>query len=91
MIEYATRLPLIELTSADTQGPGFSMFKRGEDESGQVRFDNVPPGHYHIRLGQFFAGWAPGRVLSKVEVETGSTQEVTVHVPSELVFSTHPG
>lgn len=71
---------VFELISASGEGAPYSALKPHNSQAGQVRFDNVPPGRYLIRVGQFDVDWPPQRVLGEVEVRGGEVTEVSIQL-----------
>lgn len=73
--------PCFELVAAEGDGTPFARLGSDALYSGQVRFDNVPPGKYLLRMGELDDTWIPERVLAEVEVREGHVTEISVKLP----------
>lgn len=73
--------PCFELVAAEGDGTPFARLGSDTLFAGQVRFDNIPPGKYLLRMGELADTWIPERVLAEVEVREGHVTEISVKLP----------
>lgn len=70
-----------QLVPVETRGLAFSATTRASAEGGEVRFDNVPPGRYFVRVGLGQEPEAPHAFSTEVVVRSGEVTEVAARLP----------
>ena len=70
-----------QLVPVGNSGMAFSATTKTDRPDGEIRFDNVPPGRYFVRVGLGADQDAPHAFMTEVEVRSGETTEVAARLP----------
>ncbi len=70
-----------QLVPVGNPGMAFSATTKGDRADGEIRFDNVPPGRYYVRVGVGDHENAPHAFMTEVEVRRGEITEVAARLP----------